>query len=278
LITILVAVFIRKATLPFHSWLAMVFSVAAPGPVLLLVAPMVGAYALVRFTIPISAELLGPRVLLLGPIALSTAAYAAGLAFVQTDLRRIVAWLTISQSAVVLVGLECSEGAGLTGGIVSWLSAAAGMTGLGLSAWMLEARFGSLDIRKHRGLYRRSRTLALVFLLSGLSLVGFPGTVGFASLDLLSSAVLASFPITGILLFFATALSGFTVLRTYLRLFHGPPARGPELALLPREWLALLIPFALVIVQGLYPAPLVALGAEASRALLARTATETTAH
>jgi NADH-quinone oxidoreductase subunit M len=270
---LLISISIRKAALPFHSWLPPVFAAAPPGPVLVLVAPMVGAYAFIRFAVPLLGDVLGDRGSILAPLALLTAAYAAGLAFVQRDLRRIVAWIATSQSALVLLGLECPEGAGLTGGVLVWLSAAAGMTGLGLSAWMLEARFGALDVVRPRGLYRRCRALALVFLLSGLSLVGLPGTIGFASGDLLLSAVLHAFPVLSLLLFFAVALNGFTLLRTYMRLFHGPAARGPELALLPREWLALLVPLALVISQGLHPAPLVRLGAEASQVLLERSRT-----
>jgi NADH-quinone oxidoreductase subunit M len=265
LIALVLAVFIRKAIVPFHSWLVPVFAAAPPGPVLLLVAPMLGAYALLRFAVPIAPELLGDRVFWLAPLALLTAAYAAGIAFVQTELRRIVAWIAISQSALVLVGLESQDRAGLVGGLVAWLSVAAAMTGLGLSSWMLEARFGPLSIERPRGLYRRSRAPALVFLLSGLSLVGFPGTVGFISLDLLLSAVLEAFPVLGLLLFFATALSGFTLVRTYLRLFHGPPAQGPELSLLPREWLALSVPLALIVWCGLQPAALAALGEQAAR-------------
>jgi NADH:ubiquinone oxidoreductase subunit 4 (subunit M) len=108
----------------------------------------------------------------------------------------------------------------------------------------------------------------LVFLACGLSLVGFPGTVGFVSDDLLMRAVLGAYPASGLLLFVATALSGFTVLRAYLRLFHGPPARGAVLSLLPREWLAALLPLGLVVGQGLHPEPLVELGSRASLWLL----------
>ncbi len=266
---LVVAILIRKAALPFHSWLAAAFAAGPPGPVLLLVAPMVGAYALVRFAIPLYPELLGERWFLLGPFALATAAYAAGLAFVQTELRRVVAWIAMSQSALVLVGLDCPHGVGLTGALVTWLSAGTAMTGLGVSAWMLEARFGALRVDRHQGLYRRVPALALVFLLSGLSLVAFPGTVGFASDDLLLGAVLDAFPQAGILLFVATALNGFTVLRAYMRLFHGAPAAGPELGLLGRERVALLVPLVLVIWAGVYPGPLVRLGNEASRQVLA---------
>ncbi len=265
-----VAIFIRKAAIPFHSWMAMVFAAAPPGPVLLLIAPMVGAYAFIRFVVPLLESVLGQSGAWLALIALVTAAYAAGLAFVQSELRRIVAWIAISQSALVLVGLECPAGAGLSGGVMVWLSAAAGMTGLGISAWMLEARFGTLDVTRPHGLYRRCKALALVFLLSGLSLVGLPGTIGFAGNDLLLGAVLHSFPIASLLLFLAVALNGFTLVRSYMRLFHGPPARGAELSLLPREWVALLVPLSIVIALGLYPAPLVELGADAAHRLLAR--------
>lgn len=270
LVCILAAVFIRKAALPFHSWLAPVFAAAPPGPVLLLVAPMLGPYVLLRLAVPLFPELLGDRWFVMGPLALLTAAYGAGLAFVQTELRRVVAWLVLSQSALVLVGLECPEGAGLTGGLTAWLSTGSAMMGMGLSAWMLEARFGPLSIDKHHGLYPRGPALALVFLLSGLSLVAFPGTVGFVSADLLLRAILESFPQAGLLVFFATALNGFTVLRAYMRLFHGKPAPGRELGLRKREWFALIVPLALLVWQGLHPAPLLTLGADASRQLLKR--------
>lgn len=268
------AILIRKAIAPFHSWLPAAYAAAPPGPLLLLIAPMVGAYALVRGVVPLFPELFGGRWLLLGPLALVTAAYAAGLALVQVELRRMVAWLAVSQSALVLVGLECPDGAAMAGGLVSWLSAGAAITGLGLAAWMLEARFGPLRLDRHSGLYRRGPALALAFLVSGLSLVSFPGTAGFVSDDLLLAAALEAFPALGLLLFVATGLNGFTVLRAYLRLFHGASAKGPVIDLLPRERLALVVPIALIIVNGLWPGPLVRLGTAAARQVLATPSTE----
>ena len=163
---------------------------------------------------------------MLGPIALATAAYAAALAFVQTDLRRVVAWIATSQSALVLVGLDCPHGAGLTGAVVMWLSAGTAMTGLGLTAWMLEARFGPLRVDRHQGLYRRVPALGWC----SCSLVSawsrFPERSVSRATICFSPPCWTRFRKPGLLLFLATALNGFTVLRTYMRLFHGSPAAG----------------------------------------------------
>lgn len=268
---VLTAVLLRKASLPFHSWLPAVFDVRPTGPVLLLIAPMLGAYSLVRVALPMMRSVLGEHVFVLGPLSLLTAAYAAGLGLVQQDLRRLCAWLAVSQSALVLVGLECAQGDGLTGGVVVWLSAGLSLTGLGIAAWLIESRHGRLSLERHHGLYRRSPLLALVFLLCGLSLVGFPGMVGFVGGDLLLRAVLESFPLAGVLLFVTTAANGFSILRAFFRVFYGAPQAGGVVDLLPRERVALLVPLVLVLWQGLHPAPLVNAGAEAARVILLRT-------
>ncbi|MEZ4221017.1 MAG: proton-conducting transporter membrane subunit [Polyangiaceae bacterium] len=268
---VVVAVLIRKATLPFHSWLPAVFDVRPTGPTLLLIAPMLGAYSLVRVALPLVPEVLGERLFLLGPLSLVTAVYAAGLALVQTDLRRLVAWLAMSQSALVLVGLECPHGDGLAGGIVTWLSAGMALTGLALTAWLIESRHGRLSLDHHHGLYRRSPLLGLIFLLSGLSLVGFPGMAGFVGNDLLLRAVLRAFPSAGLLMFAASALSGIAILSAFFRVFYGPPERGRVIDLLPRERAALFVPLALMVWQGIQPAPLVNAGAHAAQTILAQT-------
>ena len=267
---VVMAVLIRKATLPFHSWLPAVFDARPTGPTLLLIAPMLGAYSLVRIALPLMPAVLGQHLFLLGPLSLLTAVYAAGLALVQTDLRRLVAWLAMSQSALVLVGLECPHGDGLTGGIVTWLSAGMALTGLGLTAWLIEARYGRLSLRRHHGLYRRSPLLGLVFLLSGLSLVGFPGMAGFIGNDLLLRAVLRAFPSSGLLMFVASALSGITILTAFFRVFYGTPERGRVIDLLPRERVALFVPLALVVWQGVSPTALVNAGDRAAQTILSR--------
>ena len=266
---LLAAVFVRKAAVPFHSWLPHVLAARPTGPVLMLVAPMVGALALARLGVPLLGRLMGPGTFLLGPLALVTGVYAAGLALVQRDMRRTVAWLVMSQSAMVLLGLECPRGAGLAGGILTWLASGTALACWGISAWMLEDRFGRLWLAGHQGLYRRCPDLGRAFLVSGLSLVAFPGMAGFVAADCLYRGVLRAFPVAGLMLFVSSALNGFTVLWTYMRLFHGPPAAGVELRLRSRERLALALPLSLLLAFGLWPAPLVDAAQAVARELLA---------
>jgi NADH-quinone oxidoreductase subunit M len=257
---LLVAVLVRKAIVPFHSWLAPVVASPSLGPALLLVAPMLGAFAFVRLVMPLYPVVDLGSLEIVGPLSLLTAVYASALALVQRRLTGVVAWLAMSQSAIVLVGLESQVRAGVIGALATWLAAGLALAAFGLVAWALEGRYGSLELARPLGLQRRSPLFGWVFLLAGLCLVAMPGTIGFASDELLLRAVFHAFPQSGILLFAAVAANGFTVLRTYMHLFHGPPAGGALLNALTRERVALLVPLALILAFGIAPGPLMAYG------------------
>src|SRR5207245_149416 len=66
-----------------------------------------------------------------------------------------------------------------------WFSVLLSLGGFGLTLRALEARHGRLSLTSYYGLYEQSPTLAVCFLLTGLASVGFPGTVGFVSTELL---------------------------------------------------------------------------------------------
>jgi NADH:ubiquinone oxidoreductase subunit 4 (subunit M) len=74
-------------------------------------------------------------------------------------------------------------------------------------------------------------------------------------------------------MFAASALSGIAILSAFFRLFYGPPEQGRVIDLLPRERAALFVPLALVIWQGIQPAPLVNAGARAAETILAQAGT-----
>jgi NADH-quinone oxidoreductase subunit M len=261
---LVLAVLVRKAVFPFHSWLPPVFASRCLGPALLLMAPMLGAYAMVRLAVPLYGTALGQPLALIGPAALFTTLYAAAMALVQSDLHRVVAWLAMSQSAVVLLGLESRGEAGVIGAVVLWLSAGAALTAFGLVSWDLEARYGPLKLDKPKGLYRRGPFLAWSFLATGLGLVAMPGTIGFASNDLLLRSVLDTHPYAGLLLFAALAANGFTVFRAFTRIFFGPPAPGPVIDARLHERLALIAPLLLIVGFGLAPRIVVSAGARAA--------------
>jgi NADH-quinone oxidoreductase subunit M len=233
---IVIAALVRKGIVPFHAWVPEVFDHGRMGPAILFNAPQVGAYITVVLIVPrASAEML--RVIAI--LALITAVYGAALALVQTSARRACGYLFMSQSALVMAGLDCTSVTALTGGLLVWLSAGLAFAGLARCVLMLEARRGRLNLTTYHGGYERMPLLAVSFLCMGLACTGFPGTLGFIGQELLVAGAIDAFPIMGFAVVVASALTGLAVLRMYFSLFCG---RSDELAhpnlrlgLTPRE-------------------------------------------
>ena len=182
---IVIAALVRKGIVPFHAWVPEVFDHGRLGPAILFSAPQVGAYMTVVLVVPrASPELLR----LIAVLALGTAVYGAALALVQTSARRACGYLFMSQSALVMAGLDCTSATALTGGLLVWLSAGLAFAGLARCVLVLEARRGRLDLTRYHGGYERMSVLAISFLSMGLACAGFPGTLGFVGLELLEES------------------------------------------------------------------------------------------
>jgi len=217
---IVVAALLRKGIVPFHAWLPEVFDRGRLGPVILFNAPQVGAYITVVLIVPrASPEMLR----MIAILALVTAVYGAALALVQASARRACGYLFMSQSALVMAGLDCTSASALAGGLLVWLSAALAFAGLARCVLVLEARRGRLDLRTYHGGYERMPALAISFLLMGLACTGFPGTLGFVGEELLVDGAVEAFPVMGFAVVVASALTGLAVLRMYFSLFCGRP-------------------------------------------------------
>jgi NADH-quinone oxidoreductase subunit M len=184
-------------------------------------------------------------------LALGTAVYGAALALVQTSARRACGYLFMSQSALVMAGLDCTSVSALAGALLVWLSAGLAFAGLARCVLVLEARRGRLDLTTYHGGYERMPVLAVSFLSLGLACTGFPGMLGFVGQELLVDGAVDAFPVMGFAVVIASALTGLAVLRMYFSLFCGQPdalARsGGRLGLTPREsWTFVALVIALV--------------------------------
>ena len=152
------------------------------------------------------------------------------MATIQRETRRFFAHLFLSHASLVLVGLELHTELSLTGSLCLWFSVILSLGGFGLTLRALEARFGRLSLTDYHGLYEHSPTLAVCFLLTGLASVGFPGTLGFISTELLVDSAVEASPYVGIAVVAAAALNGIAVVRAYFLLFTGRTARLDGLA------------------------------------------------
>jgi NADH-quinone oxidoreductase subunit M len=255
---IVFAALMRKGIVPLHAWVPEVFDHGRLGPAILFNAPQLGAYMTVVLIVPrASPDMLRT----IAVLALGTAVYGAALALVQSSARRACGYLFMSQSALVMAGLDCTSASALAGGLLVWLSAGLAFAGLARTVLVLEARRGRLDLTTYHGGYERMPVLAISFLAMGLACTGFPGTLGFVGQELLVEGAIDAFPVMGFAVPIASALTGLAVIRMYFSLFCGrpdPPALADvRLSLTRREaWTFGALVIALI-AFGIVPRPLV---------------------
>lgn len=261
------AVLIRSGVFPVHTWITDLFERASFATALLTVVPISGVYAGVRLVLPVAPDWWLQAV---GVGSLITAFFAAGMALVQTEARRFFAYLFLSHASLVLVGLELHTPISLTGSLSLWFSVILSLGGLGLTLRSLEARFDRLLFRDYRGLADYCPELATCFLLTGLASVGFPGTLGFVSGELLVDGAIEANLALGVVVVSVAALNGIAVIRVYLLLFTGRRSdTGVQLGLTQRELGSVLTLVFLIFAGGLIPQPGVRSRYNAARAILA---------
>jgi proton-translocating NADH-quinone oxidoreductase chain N len=212
---ILVGIFSKSATLPFHTWLP--DAGVAPSPVTALlhaaVLVKIGVYVFARVfiaTIPISL----PWHTIVPVIAGISALVSAGAALVDTDLKRIIAYSTISQIGFIFLGFSLSNEIGVAGGLLFILMHGLGKAGLFLCAGIIEQNAKTKDITKLGGLFTSMPVTAVSFLFCAFSVMGIPPFGGFFSKYMIISGTFQA----GHLIIAATFLFG--ALLTILYLFR----------------------------------------------------------
>lgn len=251
ILTLTLAMLLRSGVIPLHCWMTDLFEHASFGTALLFVSPMTGAFGAARLVAPVAPEW---ALKIISVMSLATAIYAAGMALVQRDARRFFCYIFLSHSSLVLVGIETATPIGLTGSLSLWLSVSLALTGFGLVLRCIEARVGRVPLSDYLGLYEQVPMLAGLFLLTGLASVGFPGTAGFISIEMIVQAAMEAVPVVGPLIVIVTALNGLAVTSAYFRIFAGRPRPSSiDLQIRRPERIAVLITTILIIGGGLFP-------------------------
>jgi len=179
---ILVGIFSKSATLPFSTWLP--DAGVAPSPVTALlhaaVLVKIGVYAFAR--IFCATLQMGPTWETLVPeIAAASALISAGAALIDTDLKRIIAYSTISQIGFIFLGLSTQNRIGVAGGMLFILMHGVAKGGLFLCAGIVEQNTKIKDITKLGGLFSTMPITAVSFAFCALSVMGIPPFGGFFS-------------------------------------------------------------------------------------------------
>ncbi len=172
---------VKAAAVPFHAWLPDAHP-SAPAPISAILSGIfiktLGLYAIMRifynvFGLP---PLFGRIILWLGLLSI----VAGGLsAFAQKDLKRLLAYSSISQIGFVLVGLGIANRMALAGALIHLFAHGLGKASLFLTSGSLEFRLGTRDMNNYGGLSRFMPYSAFSFTTSALSVAGVPPMLGF---------------------------------------------------------------------------------------------------
>jgi NADH-quinone oxidoreductase subunit M len=259
---------VKVPFVPFHSWLPDAYS-EAPAPVTAMLAGAMsktGAYGFLRYCIPLfpnAAHTLAPLINVLAVIGIL---YCAFLALVQTDIKRLLAYSSISHLGIVMLGMFAFNIQGVEGSVLQMVNHGITITALFLIAGFIEARAGTRRLSDFGGLAIRIPVMATVLMIASLSSLGLPGLNSFAGEFLALLGVFRSNVIFGLLGTAVIVPAAWYMIRLFLGMMEGPLQKQGVVASLIRkgtlsdiqlgEFMTILPLLILIFYIGIQPNPL----------------------
>lgn len=250
----LAAFAVKLPLFPLHAWLPRAY-VAAPIPVALVLSGIVAKTAVFGI-IRICLELFPQGMATIAPLLVALAAvgtvYGAVLATRQDDLRRLIAFSSLSHLNLIGLAVFSATITSLRGAVLASVSHGLVVAALFLLAAMLARRTSSFAMSRAGGVAASAPVLATLSTLAVIAAVGVPGTSGFAGEFLSLVGTYERYPAAAMAATLVVIVAAVYGLRFIRRAFHGPPlATGADLAWHER---LLVVPLlALVIVVGVAP-------------------------
>jgi len=260
---LIVALLIKAGAFPFLFWLPAAYPVLPP-PVLALLTALstkVGAYALLRIlyeVFPAGAPTYAP---ILGWLACATMIAGVMGAVYHYDLRRILAFHSVSQMGYILLAAALGGAAGIAAALFFSIHHILVKANLYLIAGMIARRAGHYDLRRIGALARSDRALAILFALNAAALVGIPPLSGFwAKLLILREGVAQDRYVWMALALCTGGLTLLSMAKIWIEAFwkpHPAPPTAPAPAQLSGAWVSCGALSLLALAMGLMPGPLI---------------------
>lgn len=182
---------VRVPLFPFHGWLPQIaeHGTVAIAPVFLL-GLKTGIYGMLRFVLPLLPEAViqwSPYVVAFAVVGIF---YAALLAMIQVNLRRLIAFAVVSHTSIVVIGLFSLNQLAFQGSVLLSANFGIAITGLLLMNGLIFHRTRTLLMSRLNGLFDQLPLIGVAFFICGLSIMGMPGTPGFDSVHLVIEAAM----------------------------------------------------------------------------------------
>ncbi len=252
---------VKVPMVPVHTWLPDAHVEAPTGGSVILAAVMLkmGAYGFLRFTLPILPD--ASRYLSGVMIALSLIAvvYIALVALAQTDMKKLIAYSSISHMGFVTLGFFVFNTHGIEGGIVQMISHGFVSGALFLCVGVLYDRLHSRKLETYGGVAHSMPVFAALMMIFTLANVGLPGTSGFVGEVLVIIGAFQESAVYAGIAALTLILGAAYTLRLYKRVIYGKIVNDAVAALKdlnPQEKITLGLIAIFVLLLGVWPFPL----------------------
>ena len=260
----LAAFSVKVPMVPVHTWLPDAHVEAPTGGSVILAAVLLkmGAYGFLRFSIPIAPDAARELAGLMITLSLVAIVYIALVALVQRDMKKLIAYSSISHMGFVTLGFFVFNTQAMEGAIAQMISHGFISGALFLCVGVLYDRMHSREISSYGGVVNSMPSFAFLFVFFAMANVGLPGTSGFVGEFLV---ILGTYAVNGWIAAIAATtlvLGAAYTLWMVKRAVFGPVANDQVAALSdidPRETWMLALLGAAVLLVGLWPFPLLEL-------------------
>jgi NADH-quinone oxidoreductase subunit M len=265
---------VKVPLFPLHTWLPDAHTEAPTAGSVLLAAVLlkVGAYGLLRFNLALFPEASRAFADAISWLALVGIVYGAVVAMMQRDLKRLVAYSSVSHLGFVVLGTFAFQEQAIAGGVLQMVNHGLSTGGLFLLVGMVYERTHTRELERMGGLASRMPWLLGCFLFVALSSLGLPGLNNFVGEFLVIVGTFSANRLFGALAATGVVLAAIYLLWSYRRMAHGPlpeeHAGHPDLSL--REALVLAPVLAAILWMGVAPGAVLERVTPATDAALAR--------
>jgi NADH-quinone oxidoreductase subunit M len=190
---------VKLPVLPLHTWLPDAHTEAPTAGSVILAGLLLktGAYGLLRFVLPLFPDAASAAAPAFMAVAVAGIVYGAVLAFAQTDLKRLVAYTSVSHMGFVLLGIFAGSLTSLSGAVMQMAAHGVSTGALFIIAGMLQERLHTRDIQRMGGFWTFAPRLSAMGLIFALASLGLPGVGNFvAEFLVLLGAYRQSIPVT----------------------------------------------------------------------------------
>jgi proton-translocating NADH-quinone oxidoreductase chain M len=259
---------VKLAAFILHIWLPYAHS-EAPTPISALLSPAmigIGGYALLRLWLELLVGNYSQYSIYINLWGLATMIYGGAMAMMQDDIKRVLAYSSISQMGYILFGIGSESTLGITGATLMYVSHGLGKAILFMMAGAIILQTGTRSMSKLGGLAGRMPYTAVIAMIGALTIVGIPPTSGFMAEWILFNGVLqsgvANSDILRIVAFglgiLATVLTAAYILWMYKRIFFGKIPEQYAKVKDPNRYITVTMAAlaAITLILGTYPNPL----------------------